>query len=332
MAFLNEIIGGPLGYVVWLLYQIFQNYALAIIIFTILLRLVLIPTSIKQQKSTARMSAFQVYINEINKKYAKNPSKKMEELQKLYAEHNISPASGCLTMFIPVVVLAGMIDVVYRPLTHILHLSSDTIARAVEIFTSSTGSPASMSAQLNVINDFSLNPNKYEELGEGFADAVRAIDLNFLGFNLGDIANFSSITMIVPILSLILSFLSIFISMKINGSAENVPGMSGMKFVMFFMPVFSFIIALSVPMGVVLYWIIGYILQIAQVLVLSRFYNVQDLKEAAAKEFEQTRKNKKKSFKQKNSQVRGGVAESDKDRVAAARERLAKMYDEETES
>ena len=138
--------------------------------------------------------------------------------------------------------------------------------------------------------------------------------------------------MIVPILSLILSFLSIFISMKINGSAENVPGMSGMKFVMFFMPVFSFIIALSVPMGVVLYWIIGYILQIAQVLVLSRFYNVQDLKEAAAKEFEQTRKNKKKSFKQKNSQVRGGVAESDKDRVAAARERLAKMYDEETES
>ncbi len=320
VAFLNEIIGVPLGYVVWFIYQIFQNYALAIIIFTILLRLVLIPTSIKQQKSTARMSAFQVYINDINKKYAKNPSKKMEELQKLYAEHNISPASGCLTMFIPVIVLAGMIDVVYRPLTHILHLGSDTIARAVEIFTSSTGSSASMSAQLNVINDFSLNPHKYEELGEGFADAVRTIDLNFLGFNLGDIANFSSITMIVPILSLILSFLSIFISMKINGTAENVPGMSSMKVIMFFMPVFSFIIALSVPMGVVLYWIIGYILQIAQVLVLSRFYNVQDLKEAAAKEFEQTRKNKRKSSKQKNSEVGGGVARSDKDRVAAARE------------
>ena len=329
MAFFNEIIGTPLGYIVWFIYQIFQNYALAIIIFTVLLRLALVPTSIKQQKSTARMSAFQVYINEINKKYAKNPSKKMEELQKLYAEHNISPASGCLTMLIPLIVLAGMIDVVYRPLTHILHLGNDTISKAVEIFTSTTGSPASMSAQLNVINDFSLNPGKYEELGESFSDAVRSIDLNFLGFNLGDIANFSSITMIVPILSLILSFLSIFISMKINGSSENMPGMSSMKFLMFLMPVLSFGITLSVPMGVALYWIIGYVLQIAQVLILSRFYNAKDLKEAAAKEFEQIRKNKKKSFKQKNSAAEGGIAQNDKDRVAAARERLAKMCDEE---
>ena len=83
-------------------------------------------------------------------------------------------------------------------------------------------------------------------------------------------------------------------------------------------------------MGVALYWIIGYVLQIAQVLILNKFYNVRELKEAAAKEFEQIRKNKKKkSLKQNNSEIGGNLAQSDRDRVAMARERLVKMYDEE---
>ena len=104
MGFIGEIIGVPLGYIVWFIYQIIQNYALSIVIFTILLKLVLIPMAIKQQKSSARMSAFQPYIQNINKKYAKNPSKKNEEMQKLYMEHKINPAAGCLPMLVPMIV------------------------------------------------------------------------------------------------------------------------------------------------------------------------------------------------------------------------------------
>lgn len=330
MGVIGELIGMPLGYIVWFIYQVIQNYALAIVIFTILLKLVLIPMAIKQQKSSARMSAFQPYIQNINKKYAKNPSKKNEELQKLYMDHGINPAAGCLPTLVPMIVLFGMIDVVYRPLTHIVHLGNDVIDKAVEIFTQSTGVAGSMAIQLNVINDLAANPSKYSELGEDVVNSIKSVNLEFLGFNLGEVANLSSITIIVPIVALVLSFLAMFISMKTNGFASDMPGAGSMKFIMFFMPIFSCWITLSVPMGVALYWIIGYVFQIGQVLVLNKVCNVKKLKEEAALEFEQIRKNKKKKPPKKmNSNGEVVVTQSDKDRIALARKKLNEMYDDE---
>lgn len=330
MGAIGEIIGMPLGYIVWFIYQVIQNYALSIVIFTILLKLVLIPMAIKQQKSSARMSAFQPYIQNINKKYAKNPSKKNEELQKLYMDHGINPAAGCLPMLVPMVVLFGMIDVVYRPLTHIVHLGNDVINKAVEIFTQSTGAAGSMAVQLNVINDLAANPSKYSELGEDVVNSIKSVNLDFFGFNLGEIANLSSITIIVPIVALVLSFLTMFISMKTNSVATDMPGGGSMKFIMFFMPIFSCWVTLSVPMGVALYWIIGYVFQIIQVLILNKVCNVQKLKEEATLEFEQIRKNKKKKPPKKvNSDGEVVVSQSDKDRIAIARKKLNEMYEDE---
>lgn len=330
MGFIGEIIGVPLGYIVWFIYQIIQNYALSIVIFTILLKLVLIPMAIKQQKSSARMSAFQPYIQNINKKYAKNPSKKNEEMQKLYMEHKINPAAGCLPMLVPMIVLFGMIDVVYRPLTHIVHLGNDVIDKAIEIFKQSTGTSGSMAIQLNVINDLVADPSKYSELGEDVVSSIKGFNLEFLGLNLGEVASLSSITIIVPIVALVLSFLSIFISMKTNSVSADMPGGGSMKIIMFIMPVFSCWITLTVPMGVSLYWIIGYVFQIGQVLVLNKVCNIQKLKEQAILEFEHTRKNRKKKPKNKISPDEEAVAsQSDKDRIALARKKLNDMYEDE---
>lgn len=330
MGFIGEFIGLPLGYIVWFIYQIIQNYGLAIVIFTILLKLVLIPMAIKQQKSSARMSAFQPYIQNINKKYAKNPSKKNEELQKLYMEHQINPAAGCLPMLVPMIVLFGMIDVVYRPLTHIVHLGNDVIEKAIEIFTQSTGNSGSMAIQLNVINDLVADPSKYSELGEDVVNSIKGFNLDFLGFNLGEVASLSSITIIVPIVALVLSFLAMFISMKTNSVSADMPGGGSMKIIMFIMPIFSCWITLTVPMGVALYWIIGYVFQIGQVLVLNKVCNVQALKEEATLEFEQIRKNRKKKPQKKiNSDGEVAVSQSDKDRIALARKKLNEMYEDE---
>ncbi len=330
MGVIGEMIGMPLGYIVWFIYQVIQNYALSIVIFTILLKLVLIPMAIKQQKSSARMSAFQPYIQNINKKYAKNPSKKNEELQKLYMDHGINPAAGCLPTLVPMIVLFGMIDVVYRPLTHIVHLGNDVIDKAVEIFTQSNGTAGSMAIQLNVINDLASNPSKYSELGEDVVNSIKGFNLEFLGINLGEVANLSSITIIVPIVALVLSFLSMFISMKTNSVSTDMPGGGSMKVIMFIMPIFSCWITLTVPMGVALYWIIGYVFQVGQVLVLNKVCNVKKLKEEATLEFEQIRKNKKKKPPKKvNSDGEVVVSQSDKDRIALARKKLNEMYDDE---
>ncbi len=326
-----NFLGVPLGYAIYYIYKIVPNYALSIIIFTLLLRIVLIPFSIKQQKSLARTSAFQPYINEINKKYAKNLVKKNEEMQKLYRDHNINPASGCLTALLPMIVLFGMIDVIYRPLIHILHLPQSVVDSAVEIFKNSSsfqGSHLGNAIQLNVISDVINNQDKYSSLGQDVVESIKTIDLNFLGFNIGEVAKISSITIIFPILALIFSFLQLYISFKTN----SMPSTSGqnptLKVMMFVMPILSIWISLTVPIGVSLYWIVGYILQIIQILILNKVCNVNELKEQAMKEIEEMKKKNK--LKNKKVEIKGEekVILKDKDRLSAARKMLAEKYDD----
>ena len=328
-----NFLGVPLGYAIYYIYKVVPNYALSIIIFTLLLRVVLIPFSIKQQKSLARTSAFQPYINEINKKYAKNLVKKNEELRKLYSDHNINPASGCLIAFLPMVVLFGMIDVLYRPLLHILHLLQIVVASAVEIFKNSSsfqgGHNIGNAMQLNVISDVINNQDRYSSLGPDVIESIKTIDLNFLGFNIGEVAKISSITIIFPILALIFSFLQLYISFKTNSMPTANNGTNPtLKVMMFVMPILSIWISLTVPIGVSLYWIVGYILQILQILILNKVCNVNKLREQAIEELEEMKK--KNRGKNKNVEIKGEekIVIRDKDRLNAARKRLAEKYDD----
>lgn len=328
-----NFLGVPLGYAIYYIYKVVPNYALSIIIFTLLLRVVLIPFSIKQQKSLARTSAFQPYINEINKKYAKNLVKKNEELRKLYSDHNINPASGCLIAFLPMVVLFGMIDVIYRPLIHILHLPQSVVDSAVEIFKNSSsfqgGHNIGNAMQLNVISDVINNQDRYSSLGPDVIESIKTIDLNFLGFNIGEVAKISSITIIFPILALIFSFLQLYISFKTNSMPTANNGTNPtLKVMMFVMPILSIWISLTVPIGVSLYWIVGYILQILQILILNKVCNVNKLREQAIEELEEMKK--KNRGKNKNVEIKGEekIVIRDKDRLNAARKRLAEKYDD----
>lgn len=321
-----NFLGVPLGYAIYYIYKLIPNYAVSIIIFTIILRFAMLPMVIKQQKSLAKTSAFQPYINEINKKYAKNPTKRNEELQKFYRNYNINPASGCLPMLLPLVILFGMMDVIYRPLTHILHIPQQTIDSAMEIFKNTTSvalnsKRAAMSMQLNLINDLLKTPEKYSILGSDVVDSIKTIDLNFLGFNIGEISKIDSITIIFPILALVFSFIQIFVSFKTNSMPETNSGSPSFKIIMFTMPIFSVWISLTVPIGVSLYWIVGYVLQIVQSLVLNKICNIKQLKQDAVAEIEAIRKNKKKKVEKNND-------ETDSERLKKAREMMLKKYDE----
>lgn len=128
-----NILGYPLGLIMRLLYNILHSYGWSLILFTLLVRLVLVPLSIKQQKSSAKMAAIQPQMQEIQKMYAKNQTKMNEELQKLYQREKYNPAGGCLPMLITLLVLFGLIDVIYNPMQHILGISADVIAQATEI-------------------------------------------------------------------------------------------------------------------------------------------------------------------------------------------------------
>lgn len=132
MTWLYSIIGTPLGYILYFIYEfICSNVGVAIIIFTLIVKLVLLPISIKQQKTSAKSAVFQPKVMEIQQKYRNNQQKQQEELMKLQ-QQGYKPYSGCLPMLLSFLILFGVIDVVYKPMTHIVHLNDEAISGMVQ--------------------------------------------------------------------------------------------------------------------------------------------------------------------------------------------------------
>ncbi|WP_124100371.1 YidC/Oxa1 family membrane protein insertase [Ruminococcus sp. Marseille-P6503] len=130
-----NILATPLGWIMKGCYALVHNYGIALLIFTVITRLVTLPLQIKQQKSTARMSMIQPEIQKLNKKYAKNKEKLNEETMKLYSKENINPMASCLPMIITMVILFSMIPVIYGPLTYVSDLDKDSVEKSNNLIT-----------------------------------------------------------------------------------------------------------------------------------------------------------------------------------------------------
>lgn len=121
-----------MGYILYFIYSfICSNVGIAIVIFTFIVKLALLPIYIKQQKSTAKSAIFQPMVQEIQRKYKNNQEKQQEELMKLQ-QQGFKPMSGCGPMLLSFLILFGVIDVVYKPLTHIVHMNGDSVTAMVE--------------------------------------------------------------------------------------------------------------------------------------------------------------------------------------------------------
>lgn len=92
---MSKIFGYPLGFIMWLIFEVVQNYAVSLVIFTVFVRLIMVPLSVKQQKSTAAMQSLQPKLDKLKKQYGNNQQKMSEEQMKLYAEEGINPMSSC---------------------------------------------------------------------------------------------------------------------------------------------------------------------------------------------------------------------------------------------
>ncbi len=282
MNWLTNLIGVPLGWIMWLLYSVIHNYGIVLILFTILVKALMFPLSVKQQKATAKMAVFQPKIQEIQKKYEKNKEKQQEELMKLYENHGYNPMSGCLPMLLPFVILFGLIDVIYRPLTHILHINSDTITKATEILTRNnvdlSGRP-----ELEILTN--ITKYDFSELGADVVSKIQNFDYTLFGIDLSVVPTFDwNWFLLIPILSGVTAFLVSLVSMKMNPATnQQATGMGAMKIMMYIMPLFSVWIAFSVPVGVGFYWILSNVLSGVQTVILYKVYSPEKYK----KEFEE---------------------------------------------
>lgn len=132
-----RLIAIPLGLLMELCYKVLKDYGLALLAFTILIKIILLPLQIKQQKSTAKMQRYQPEIEKIKKKYGKNNEQLQQKLAEFYAKEGVSPAGSCLPMIISMLVLFSLINVVYQPIYYVLNdIDNGHIDRASNVVSS----------------------------------------------------------------------------------------------------------------------------------------------------------------------------------------------------
>lgn len=287
-----RLLGTPLGWILHFFYSFAQNYGLALILFTVFTRLILLPLSIKQQKGMVKMAMFRPKMEEIQKKYAKNPTKMNEELSNLYAREGYNPLSGCLPTLIQFPILFGLIDVIYNPLTHLLKMNSEVIKSAVAVATNvlGEGGMSRYSQEMSVIRAVSLDAGAFQSLGSDFVSSIQNLDFTFFGLDLGVTPTFAlNIFLLIPILSGISSFMMSYLSMKNNAAPGDASTATMNRSMMIMMPLMSVWIAFQVPAGVGIYWLLSNFLMLVQQFILGKVYNPREMAEKAKAELEAQR-------------------------------------------
>ena len=316
------IIFGPI--MEWI-YRFIPNYGWALIVFTLLVNLVLLPLRIKQQKSTARMSAFQPKMQEIQKKYAKDKNRQQEELMKFQQEYGFSMTAGCMPMALNFLFIFGIIEVVYRPLQYILGVSQDVIAQMVEIANSTLGESliaTDYRVQSALINLVKSNGEAFSSvLGDKLAD-VQNFQMMFFGIDLGQtpLSSWPSIAIIIPILSVVTMIIVQVITMKMSGQE-----MSGsMKALPWIMSIMFGYIAFTIPTGFSLYYTVSNIASFIQSLIAKRIYDPEKVKAQVEEEIEAKRAEKKKKKQVKIKSESGETVMKEVSEAELARIRLAR--------
>ena len=289
-----DIIRVPFGYLLDFLYRFTSNYGVALILFSIIVKLVLMPTTIKSKRSTMKMSRLTPRLQEIQKKYEGDQQKQSEAMQALYKEEGVSMGGGCLWSLVPLLILIPLYVVIREPITYILHETAEVMVdgKAVAV------------AQLLTDAVKAANPGAFESIGEfyhqlvaaanmtpeiaasveGVKDVVRTgagLDFTFLGVDLAMKPEYNIFSetwkwnwahigaFLLPVLSTLSQFVTMFISQKVNDSlvtnekgvqdkeaAKKSQANQTTKTMMYMMPLMTLFIGFGMPAALSLYWLI----------------------------------------------------------------------------
>lgn len=286
-----NFIGSIFGYILWAVFWVFQNFGIAIIVFTLIFRAILFPSSIKQQKSMAANASLQAKQRELKEKYGNNKAKYNEEIQKLYAKEGVSPMSGCATSLFPMIIMLGIYYAVVRPLSNVIHLSSQVINQLNMI-------PGVYMTQNNIYSEMNAlklftNPDNIAMLTQQGLPAKELSEIhnlaggfNFLGLDLLSIPQtkgFTSAIIIIPILCLVTSLGSQILTTRLNGNPmQNQQGC--MKYMLYLLPLVTVYISYIVPGAVGFYWIWSTIFGFVQTVLISKFYSAAHMNAKAEAE------------------------------------------------
>jgi len=285
------------GYVLNFIYNLVGNYGLTIIIFTILLRVILLPINLKQQKTMKKSAKIQEKLRDIQDKYSNDPVRLNEEVRNLYASENMSPFSGCLGSLLQFIIIISMFMLVSNPLTYMKHLPTEQITAYEEQVKEESNGENVRYLEIAVIRQF------------GSTDETVNLNMNFLGLDLSDVPskNYSDIKVfIIPMLYVITSILSMKLTtvmttnkkkeekkeltkeendqlkdeqklVKVNDKEDEMDTIESMnKSMRYMMPVMTVSIALIAPLGLALYWFVSNLIMILERIAINKFVKEEE--------------------------------------------------------
>lgn len=280
-------LGSLLGYILWGAFYILKDFGLSIIVFTLIVKLILFPFSVKQQKSmagTARLSKKQ---KELQEKYANNRQKLQEETSKLYEKEGVKPMGGCLTTLIPLLVIFGIFYAVAYPLTNTLHLNGEDVKNALSYINTIPGYAASANPTYQEISLLKIFPNIMNT--EAVQGIFNAQEISTIQMFIGGFKPFGVDLLAIPNEFGLFSWYTLFpvfcfasnvgaqlITMKINKN-QMAQQQGCMKIMLIGMPLFSAYIAFNVPAAVAYYWIISAVISLVQSIVLGKIFSPAQL-------------------------------------------------------
>ena len=251
------------GYLLNFLYNIFNNYGVSIIVFSVLIKLILLPLTIKQQKTMDKSTKIQGELKSIQFKYKNDPEKLNKEMMDLYKRENMSPFSGCLSSIVQLVLILAVFYMVRSPLTYMRKVDTNIINDYTNRLEQKTGYP-----EVQIIKEF------------GSEDETVNLNMNFLGLDLSNVPNQNYKdykSFIIPFLYVVSSIISMKLTLNMqknmthaksgeNGEEAGPEDMmqSTNKTMSYMMPIMAFSISLVAPLGLALYWLISNVLMILE--------------------------------------------------------------------
>lgn len=286
----------PFGYVLEFFYSFFHNYGLALILFSLAVKLILLPMSAKSKKSMMKTTRLQPKIKQIELACGDDKAKYQQEVQQLYKEEGASMTGGCLWAFIPLLILFPLYNVIREPLEYLLHLSSEQIAAVKESL-----------AALEQVNVDNLDVYWQYRAASNAAllpEGVKTLNFFFFGIDLGLKPSWKVWKMrtwaeiggaLMPLVSGGLNYLSMFISQKMNatvvrdedGEKDEAAAKSAStgKVMNLLMPLMSVWFCYIMPLGISVYWIAQSVFGIIQDYFLTKHYRkIYDAEDAIKRE------------------------------------------------
>ena len=277
MDILNDLIGTPLGYLMFWCYSLVGNYGVAILLFTLITKIILFPLSVVAQKNSIKMVRMAPDLDDIKRYNSGNGELIALEIRELYKKEKYNTFAGLLPLLVQIPIILGLINVIYNPLQHLLHLNSQTIAalttRAAELL-GKAGEDLGYTGQILVLEEIRKAPEAFAGVdgAESAIQAAMSLNMEFFGLNLSATPIFTNATILIPILSGLSALALCLVQNKYNVLQETA-GFASKWGMTIFLVAFSAYFAAVLPGGLGLYWTAGNLISIPVLGVCNLIYN-----------------------------------------------------------